>query len=201
MSRRTILLCLLAASLAGCNGQPASMPRGNVAVIDLDGLAQQIGRDVVMNESIAERERVLNEQLKGIQDSLTKQLTDKQNEFGDAPDDEQTKILLELQQQANFNLNQMRTTARTNLASHRQDLIRKFREETRPIAQQVAKEHGFDVVVTKNDSVLFVFQDEVDITNDVLARLRSNSTSPTGLTATPPAASPDRTATLPSDRR
>ena len=75
--------CLLAACLAGCNRPegPASANRqaqnvlGAVAVIDLDAVAQKLGRDKAMSEAIQQHQAALNQQLANIKVSYEKEIS------------------------------------------------------------------------------------------------------------------------------
>lgn len=161
---------------AGCNrsgGTAASASNANrgVAVIDLDEVAKRLGRDVVMQESLQQAAGTLNQQFAAIQASYESKFEETKSEVGEAPTDEQAQQLNALGQQLNLRLNQTRQVAQTKLSQHRLQLINLFREEVKPIARQVAKERGLDVVVSKNDTVIFAFTPAADITEQVIERM------------------------------
>lgn len=164
---------------AGCgnSGQteesPSQTVTGGVAVIDLDQLAEKLGRDVAMTNSIRDQSASLNQQLSNLQNSLLSQVEEKEQKLGDIPTEEQSKELQGIKRQAGINLNQARQKAQAVLNQHSQQLVSRFREEVRPLAREVADEKGLSVVVTKNDSVVFTFQDAIDITGEVALRMRS----------------------------
>ena len=60
--------------------------------------------------------------------------------------------------------------AATRQAQVRAQLIKQFREEVRPIAEQVAKDKGASVVLLTNDNVLW-YDPTVDITDGVIAQI------------------------------
>lgn len=188
--RATNCVCVLGlaaiALTAGCQKAPDAPATGSVAVIDLDAVARQLGRDTQMAESIKERESSLNEQLQVVQASYQKQITDKKDRLGTEPTDQQTLELTQLQRQAGMNLNQVLVQARESLGQHRVQLIARFREEVKPVAREVAAEKGLSVVVTKNDTVVFAYPSEVDITDAVAAKMLSRQPA-AALRPVPPA--------------
>lgn len=172
--------CLVAAALAvgvcGCDRSgraSANRPNiGAVAVIDLDRVAQKLGRDVQMAQLLQQRQVALNEQLTAIKVSYEQEISEKQSQFGSAPSQEQTQLLSTISQQAGANLNRVQQQAKNDLNQHRAGLIQQFREEVKPVARQVALERGLSLIVTKNDNVIFDFASAVDITNDVIQRMQ-----------------------------
>lgn len=184
MYRRAAILVasLVIAFLVGCGQQdvkPAADP-GGVAVIDLDAVAKQLGRDVQMSNAAKQQADLLNEQLKQYQVTLRSQFDQKKNEFGVEPpetEEELKKQQTELQlidRQLGTQLNQARAKAQQNLNASKLRLIYEFREEVKPVAQSVATELGLSTVVTKNDSVVFAYASAVDITERVAERMRGS---------------------------
>ncbi len=178
----TLVASLVLASLVGCGQQevkPTADP-GGVAVIDLDAVAKQLGRDVQMSNAAKQQADLLNEQLTQYQVTLRGQFDQKKNEFGVEPpetEEELQKQQAELQlidRQLGTQLNQARAKAQQNLNANKLRLIHDFREEVKPVAQSVATELGLSMVVTKNDSVVFAFSSAVDITDRVAERMRGN---------------------------
>lgn len=203
--------CLSAvALLAGCDtqgstsrdqsdGSPANAASG-VAVIDLDAVAQKLGRDVQMANSIQQQAGSLNEQLKQYQVTLRGQFEEKKSQCEARPpatEEEQQRQQAELQlydRQLGSQLIQAKQKAQQHLNSRRLRLIQQFRDEVKPVAQEVAAELGLHVVVTKNDSVVYSFDPHADITDRVVARMRSaipaRPDAPAAETASRPAGSP-----------
>ena len=175
---------LLAACLAGCNrpegpasaNRPAQNVLGAVAVIDLDAVAQKLGRDKAMSEAIQQHQAALNQQLANIKVSYEKEISQKQNEFGQSPSQEQVQLLSTMGRQASANLNQVQQKAKNDLSQHGAQLVQQFRDEVKPIARQVASEKGLSIIVTRNDTVVFDFTAPVDITEDVIRKMRERAT-------------------------
>jgi len=170
---RLVVAGLLAATFSGCDRSPAGNPAGAVAVIDLDAVAKELGRDKVMAQSVQEQLAALNEQLATIQVSYEKELSDRRARLGDNPPPEEVQRLSDAMSQVAVNRERIQAEAKQKLAQYRAKLIRTFRDEVRPVARQVAAEKGLSVIITKNDHVVFDFAAASDITDEVTSRLRS----------------------------
>ena len=190
VSTRLIALgCLAFASLSGCNNKTPGLAGtsdsggakapgvGTVAILDLDMVAKQLGRDKQMNNSIQQCQVTLNQQLAAIKASYEKQISEKQGEFGDTPTHEQVQHLASVRRQASVNLNQVQQKARNNLSQHGAQLIQRFRDEMKPIAREAAAEKGLSVIVTKNDNVIFDYDAAVDITEAVVQKMLARQAS------------------------
>ena len=176
--------CLAGLSLVGCN-RDSNSGNGPVAVVDLDAVAQKVGRDQQILQMIEKRQVSLNEQVIATQNSLIQQLNQKKSEFGDLSDEE-TKELAQLQNQANTILATTRTQAQSNLTSFQLEVVNRFRAEIRPIALELAAKKGCRVVLSKNDSVVFAFDSTVDLTDEVAAQLKSKTSTAQSTAATQP---------------
>ncbi len=185
MRQSCIALSLLgvASLLAGCGGQggadsPESSAKGKaamggVAVIDLDEVAKRLGRDAEMAGSITTRESDLNEQLGALQTSLRRDYDAEEQRLADAPIDEQTTKLQQLQNDHQTRLATAQRQAQQDFAVYKARVVNGFRDEMKPVARRIAAEKGLGVVVTKNETVLFTYDDAVDITDEVAAELLS----------------------------
>jgi Skp family chaperone for outer membrane proteins len=74
-------------------------------------------------------------------------------------------------------------------------VVNGFRDEMKPVARRIAAEKGLGVVVTKNETVLFTYDDAVDVTDEVAAELLSRRGSTPPEESPPP---PSRTARKPN---
>jgi len=181
----TLVAGLVFAFLVGCDRQDTkpTANTGGVAVIDLDVVAKELGRDVQMSNAAKQQADLLNEQLQQYQVTLHGQYDQKKIEFGAEPPESQEELekqraeLQLIDRQLGTQLNQARAKAQQNLNAGKLRLIHQFREEVKPVAQSVASELGLSMVVTKNDSVVFAFSSAVDITDRVAARMRGGIAS------------------------
>lgn len=179
-------LALLTSVGCGKFGGQGDAATGGVAVIDLDEVAKKLGRDVEMANSIKQTQDSLNQQLTGVQNSFKQQLEEKRESLSPEPTEEETKQLVGMQQQANTRLNQAVNQAKTALGQHRAKVVRDFRTEAQPVALEVAQEKGLSIVVTKNDSVVFGYVNAVDITGEVVDRMKLMPRKAAARTATLP---------------
>lgn len=165
---------------------------GRVAIVDLDEVARRLGRDQYMLSALKQSQQTLNEQLQVAQASYVKQIEAKQEKLGlgqegvEIPDDE-AKKLLEMRRNAGLYLNQARKQGISRLNKERTQLIQDFRELVKPVAREVASEGGLSIVLVKNDAILFVHEDAVDITDEVALRLKDNGAGIATHTAQQPA--------------
>jgi Outer membrane protein (OmpH-like) len=164
----------------GCNQSDSD--NGPVAVIDLDAVAQNLGKDKRILQMIEQRHLTLNEQVLATQQSLIQQLNQKKLEFGDVSDEE-AKELAQLHTQANTILASTRTQAQSNLTNFQLDVVKRFRADVKPIAMELATKKGCRVVLSKNDSVVFAFDETIDLTNEVTLAMQSTVSPEAGESA------------------
>lgn len=190
---------------AGC-GQTANQPAadtatkpnsGGVAIIDLDEVARQLGRDAVIKASLQQAESTLNQQLAVIQASYQNQVIEKRRGLGEQPTPDDETEVQTLEKQLGLQLQQVRQKAQQNLNQHRSQIINGFRDEVKPIATQVATERGLSLVVPKNEFFVFSFDPALDITTDVVAALRALPAAPAPI-ATPTSIAPTTTSSAPA---
>ena len=97
------------------------------------------------------------------------------SQVGENPSQEQKQQLLERQKQANIQLKQAAQQAKQKHEQFRKNLQLQFHEEAKQAIQQVAHEQGLSLVVKKNDSVVLLYDDTVDITAEVTQTMQANS--------------------------
>lgn len=214
MRKSGVCLVLTGAAvwLTGCGmqfgGSSASSSHGGLAVVDLDKVAAETGKNIQMKEIFQLQENSVKQQLAKAQFSANSQLEAKSKEFGETPTEEQQKELAQFRFNATNVLTKLQNQAGTKLSQAKQDQIAKFRSEIKPIAQEVAMKRGLSVVIPKNDGLLLAVDPGVDITDDVIKAYREKRPAPTAApaaaastpTATKPAAAaPARTATKAKD--
>lgn len=192
------VLCGLLLSAGGCdrssapspdtgsgtasNEQATDRPSG-VAVVDLDEVARQLGKDVALANAIRQGQASLNQQLQDFQSTLKQKYREKAEALEAEPaanqggQEARQKQLADLQRQFNLQLNQAQRTAQGELKAHQKGLIEAFRAEVKPVAREVAAQRGLGVVVTKNENVLLTFDDAHDITQAVVAKLRAKGSA------------------------
>ncbi len=148
---------------------------GGVAVIDLDEVARQLGKDAEIVNSYQTQASALQNQLNAAEQRAVQELKKIRAGLGEVPSEDDSRKLLTAQRNAQVNLNKLRTQASTLLSKHRQQIVNDFRESTKPVVAEVARGKGLSTVMTRNDSVVFSFDQTVDITAEVVARLRAQA--------------------------
>jgi Skp family chaperone for outer membrane proteins len=160
----------------GCGQQGRQGGAGNVAVIDLDEIARRLGRDAVMQQAMIDQQSSVNDRLTVLQTTLNETFEDRRRQVDpEAATEEQKQELQTLFTELNQELAVKRQQGINEIVSHRQGLITQFREEVKPIALAVAAERGLDVVVTKNDTVVYAYGEGADITEDVIGRMAAGA--------------------------
>lgn len=186
---KLVLLGVMSMVAVGCGlgggdttaQQQESPVTGRVAVIDLDRIADKLNRDEAMAESMKSAAASLQEQLKSLQASYQSAFEQavqqvSHEESAESPDRQQVALL---GRQLNTKLNDAKRKAQVQLTNHRQKLIAEFRAEVKPVAEQVARNRGLDVVITKNDTVVFAFASAVDITDEVIKAMQAKAPAKT----------------------
>lgn len=174
---------------------------GGVAIVDLDEVARRVGRDKEMVTSIQNQAGALTQRLTAAQQSAISQLNQVKAGYNEDEKitNEEAQQFVRLQKSAQLQLNKLQQQARVNINNHRQQLVSQFRKDAQPIAAKIAKEKGFDSVVTRNDTVVFSYDNTVDITEDVIkqmsAEMPARAAAVKPASATKPAAKPAETQT------
>ncbi len=173
--------------LTGCGmqfGSPtASSARGGLAVVDLDKVAAETGKNIDMKNVFQLQENSVKQQLARAQMSANSQLDAKVKEFGETPSDEQQKNLQQFRLNAGNVLGKLQNEAGSKLGQYRQDQIAKFRAEIKPLAQEIAMKRGLSVVIPKNEGLLLSVDPGVDITDEVVKAYLAKRPAPTAPTA------------------
>lgn len=173
---------------AGCNqstGVVEQQTAGAVAVIDLDAIAQRLGSDKQIVDSIAQRQSSLSQQLVDLAKSYNEQIADKKKTLGETTPEQAEVTVASWQKQANANLSKVKQQAEADLKKHQAQLIAQFREQIKPVARRVAQKRGLSVIVTRNDNVLYDVAPGADITEEVMNDLLAASPVASAATAKP----------------
>lgn len=181
----TFALCALIALGAGAAGSWLTRSKGGVAVVDLDRVAKELGRDVQMANDLRASQSNLASQLQTVEKNAVEQLNKIKADLGETPEPDKLKEFTQKAQNAQVNFNSLQKQAIAAIGQRRDLLVANFRQEARPVAEKVAKASGAAAVITKNDAFLFSFDNTIDITDQVIAEMR---TAPKAATPAPAAA-------------
>lgn len=188
MFRSWILLFALASMVSlGCTREAGTSP-GNVAVVDLDKVATDLGLSQHWSAELTAKQQSVNQQLTDYQEQLNAELQRRRGEIltangsDTATAQEKNIELASYQQELTGKLRQVQEEAKKLLTTERSRIVKGFRTQAEQVCQEVAKNKGFDVVLTKNDSVVLTYGGEADITAEVSKALRARlSNRPTAL--------------------
>lgn len=181
MFRSTLLAVVIGFGIllsTGCEQAPptASTPQPGIAVIDLDEVAKQLGRDKQIVTAIRQREAALKNKLVEMAKAYTEQIEKHRKAAPVENQDKKSVQLAQYEQQATKQIKTAQVQAQRDLTRTKGLLVKQFRDAVRPAARQVAQKRGLTVIVTKQDSLLYDFAPESDITNEVVEVLRSQQT-------------------------
>ncbi len=172
------LLLLLATMLTGC-GETKTTSKA-VAVLNIETVAMMTGADLNMQKAMQERNKQINEDLADYQSKIQATWKAEQEKVGEKPTEEQAKQLERTFQNLSVQSRQAQAKARENLASFQQELSIKFRELVSPISLEIAKEHGYSIVIIENPS-LIAFDTAINITDLVVERMKETQGKSSGL--------------------
>jgi len=157
------LVLTAVASVTGC-GQSA--PRGGIAVVDLDKVATETGRTRQLGQNLEMAQNSLNQELTKYFNEAKDKLDTKKKQSGESEEDQ--KQYAELERAESIKLGQIKNVAQNKLAQFNQKQIADFRDELKPIAQEVAAKRGLGIVIPKNPGILLSVDPGVDITDEVI---------------------------------
>jgi Skp family chaperone for outer membrane proteins len=189
MRRLSLFVALVAGAMSaiGCGMQPgqqkASSSSGGIAVLDLDSLAKAVGRTSEIQSVLKSQEAGLNQQLAKAVTQMNQQVTEKKKEHSDPPTEEQQKEIATMLRNGNAVAQENKRRATIALQGAQQQLIAQFRNEIKPLAQEVAASKGLSVVIPKNEGFLLSVDPGVDITADVLKAYQTRKPAPTAAVA------------------
>lgn len=176
-----VVLSGCVASVIGCgqtSGPAAASSRGGMAVVDLDKVAAETGRDRQLAQSLELAQNTLNQGYAKTVESAKGQLTAKKKEFGSSPSEEELKELSMMERSAVTQLTQIQNKARAEFEQYKQQQIAKFRAELKPITQEIAAKRGLSIVIPKNEGLLLSVDPGVDITDEVVKVLKEKHPVP-----------------------
>lgn len=210
MRRMGVMLALSGAAmwLSGCGNQgtapqAATAPKGGMAVVDLDAVAQALGQTQTVKDAVTMQTASVNQQLQKVQDSYRGQLAAKQKELGEEPTDEQKQDFARMEQAANQQLGMLKQRGEKALTQYSREVVAKvatdLRGKIRPICQEIAAKRGLGIVVPKNEGFLLSVDPGVDITAEVIEALKAKGiAAPPAAAVAAPMPSDDATAAQPA---
>lgn len=155
--------------LAGCNQQSS---QNETLYIDQLAVAKALGRDEAIATQLNTVVEQLNAQLIEISSSLNNQLALEKEKLGEKPSEEDLDSFRTLSGQATRQLQQTQLVAKRKAQQFQQQLALAFREEITSAAREVAEQRQASAIELIDNSTLW-FSPEADITDEVIAVMRS----------------------------
>ena len=168
----TIIFIFISIALAGCENFQSSP---NTVILDLDAIANATGQAATIKQQIELANKELNSQLGTISGKLNEQLVDENKKMGKKPTLDDKKKMEQLTLQANQKMQQAKMLASQKSQQYQAALIQQLRQTVQPIAENIARKRGADIVVTSNNSILW-FNPVIDITDEIIAEMRAQPT-------------------------
>lgn len=167
-----VLLC------GGCElpRPPAAAAAHDTAVIDLDGVARGLGRDVVLREQLSSASKRLHGKLSDLASNLRERLEEEKGKLGEQPSEAAQEAFRKAAGEARAELQRQEALARQQTQRYQLRLVKQFREEVLPVARRIAQARGARVVIIKS-SVLW-YDPSTDITPYVVEAMRTAHTDP-----------------------
>ena len=181
----TLTLCAVIALAAGAAGSWLTRSAGGVAVVDLDKVAKELGRDVLMTNDLKANQTHLAEQLSTVEKNAIEKLNELKAELGVDAADEKKAEFAQKAQGTQIQFNNLQKKAVAAISQRRDALVAAFRAEARPVAEKIAKSQGATAVMTRNDAFLFSFDNTIDITDAVIAEMKANPAKPAATNVKP----------------
>jgi Skp family chaperone for outer membrane proteins len=171
----------VAVSLTGCGQMGFSTPtaRGGMAVVDLDKVAAETGRDRQLTQSLELAQNSLNQSLAKSVESANEQLNAKKKTYGEDLTEDEKKEFSAMERSAVNQLSQIQNRAKAEFEQFKQKQIAQFRAELKPIAHEIAMKRGLSIVIPKNEGLLLSVDSGIDITDEVVKALRKDHPVPT----------------------
>jgi Skp family chaperone for outer membrane proteins len=148
-------------------------PRGGVAIVDLDEVARRTGRDQQMLAKIDAFRQQKNDEVAAAQAELQKKLEAFQASLGEHPTPEQQQQLALVQRKLAADFAAISQQATAAVQQFKQDTIKQYRDDVRPLAREIAASRGLQVVITHQDSFQLAVDPQCDITDELATRLKT----------------------------
>ena len=170
-SLTTILLVMITATLfVGCSKEP---PKQQAVVLNLGEIADKTGITEQMKEHTKTINQQISEEIRALSTRLNKEIEDEKASLVDKPSEDGEKKLRTMQEQLKKQIAQIRLKGN----ARRTKEISSFVDNIMSVAQEVASEIGASIILKA--AVVHWFDDTVDITDEVIARInRDKNTQP-----------------------
>ncbi len=158
------------------NQASTSSTAGSIAVVNLEQVAQAIGQNKLFEQKMQEVQEQTTKQLDALKQQFNQQIQEKQKSLGEKPTPAQRQELINLSTQLQQQYRQGLAQAQELQGRTQVNLIGEFRRKIKPVAQKIAQDQGYTVVLIRSEVILVAIP-AVDITTQVIAQLQQVHTS------------------------
>lgn len=168
------ILSLSVLLISGC--EFVNLLKGNsILIIDLNAVAKATGQSELMQKELEFANLKLTEQLKLVASELEVEISDKKEKLGKSPSETELKEFQEFTLLAQKQLTNTKNIAVQQSTNFRSDLILRFRNTVREIAENIALKSGSKLILVSNYETIW-FDPSADITDEVIAIMRARDT-------------------------
>lgn len=146
-----------------------------VAVIDLNRVAIGLGKLPVFEKEITEHRKFLEEQVRMVDAKYVEDIKTLEQAVATGGTKAQNEELILKKQERQVAFTEAKREAGSRLNEFEQSVKRRFMDEVRPIAYDVAQRNGFGIVLTVPQVFAFRVDSNQDITERVIDRMRANN--------------------------
>jgi len=174
MTRKTAsLIALTAFVITACDRMPGGP---STVVVDLAVVAKATGQDAAMQKQMDDGRQEISIQLQEVATNLENELNEEREKIGESPTEAEQQGLQQKISEAQQQYSQTQAAAQQQVQQFEAGVVLDYRESLQPIVREIAKAHGASVVRLA-DTALLWFDPEVDITDEVIAKLRAQSST------------------------
>ncbi len=161
--------------LSACGGGKTG---SNIAVLDLDKLAEDTGYVQEIRGKITEMQDDLKSKLSAMEEQLNTQIKNKREEIGKNPSDKQKEEMAKIMKHARIQMQQARAQINNAMKKQSMSLVTQLHDLVRPIAREIAHKRGMSIILLSNDSVLLDYSADSDITTEVTQEVMKRKALP-----------------------
>ena len=161
--------------LYGTFGGKGRAARNAILVVDSHQVYRDLGRDLADLQTRQEKARQLESVLKKVRAEITAEITAKEAEFGESPSEDQTEMLVAMERDASVRMNAEIAKSQQALTKLDRQLRTQFRNEIKPIADEIAAAKGASLVLIASPEVILSVDPTVFITDDVVRAMQDQT--------------------------